>query len=288
MKSIENIGIRLSAVKVKMAEKLGAEYEGSQISGNDMVKIRSELIGIHAEALSGDPGTAIDKMKIKAKEIGVILISSGYTLESALENTKKARQAFWDFFEEEVNQERLSASALLQAASIVDQVLDASIISISECYIASFKENAAAADDAALQIKENKMLIEELSAPVVQTVLEGTLLVPFIGRIDASRMEAIQMNVLSSCSENNAEYIILDFSGQTEDVDAFTFHLLDQLVKSLKLIGTEPRFAGFSPGAARKIVEQGLVNDVKTFGSFRQAMYDLFSEKGISFAELAK
>ncbi|MBR8646150.1 hypothetical protein KEH51_26590 [[Brevibacterium] frigoritolerans] len=77
-----------------------------------------------------------------------------------------------------------SIEILLKASSIIDAILDQFIHCVSISYVNHYKEMAKMANDSLQKIKENQEVMEELSTPIVQTVLKDVLLLPLIGRID--------------------------------------------------------------------------------------------------------
>ena len=243
---------------------------------------RAGIVQIHAKALVGGKEEGMTRMKEYCLDVGRMLVEAGGSLDMAIENTSYSRGLFWSFIEEEVSNQQYPAEILLKAISIIDALLDVSIHSISVSFVNHFKETADIATNSLLQIKEQQSMIEELSTPIVQTVLQDVLLVPLIGKMDECRFLSLQNKVLVSCAETGAEAVIFDFSGMADLGDAYLVRLLDQLVQSLSLMGTEAIFVGFSPAAVMQFTGEFNMDNVGTFLNFRKAMAHLFRKRGLA------
>lgn len=283
MNELKTLGEKLLKYRYILAEHVELFQTGIYPFPEEQIREwRAGLVQIHAEALIRGKEEGAARMKEYCLDIGRLLVEAGGSLDMAIENTSYSRGLFWSFIEEEVSNQEYPAEILLKAISIIDALLDVSIHSISVSFVNHFKETAIIATNSLQQIKEQQSTIEELSTPIVQTVLEDVLLVPLIGKMDECRFTSLQNKVLVSCAETGAAAVIFDFSGMGHLGDTYLFHNLDQLVQSLSLMGTESIFVGFSPSAVRQFSGEVNMDKVGTFLNFRKAMGHLFRKRGLA------
>ncbi|MFF2854628.1 STAS domain-containing protein [Peribacillus sp. NPDC058002] len=287
MEELRMIGEKIEKFKYILVEHIELFEEEEPLYDFETSKeVRSKLIQIHADALIHGKAQAMESMKITGMEIGKRIVDMGIPLDKNIEEAQLIRNLFWSFIEEEVSNRYYSIEILLKASSIIDAILDQFIHCVSISYVNHYKEMAKMANDSLLKIKENQEVMEELSTPIVQTVLKDVLLLPLIGRIDDWRMESMQSTVLQKCADLHAEVLIMDFSGITFTKDNNMLSLLDRLVGALALMGTETIFAGFPPDVVKEIVTLDFANRVEAFLSFRQAMEHLFKQRGLAVQPL--
>ncbi len=99
--------------------------------------------------------------------------------------------------------------------------------------------------------RRNKFIIEELSGPILH-VWDRTLALPLIGIIDDSRFQIILQKLLSQCSNEDTDYVIIDFSGVKEWNSEFPTQI-QQLISTLTLMGIESMVVGIKPILARNL-----------------------------------
>ncbi|WP_017726857.1 hypothetical protein [Halalkalibacterium ligniniphilum] len=133
----------------------------------------------------------------------------------------------------------------------------------------------------ARELKETQELIEEISTPILATMVEGALLVPLIGTFDRRRFELLQKKLLQTCVDNATESLIFDFEGITANNSEEFLSKLGTLASTVTLIGAQPIFVGFPIEVVKKMVTAGLKRDVKTFRTFRQASHYLLKKQGL-------
>lgn len=97
-------------------------------------------------------------------------------------------------------------------------------------------------------IKAQKELIRELSTPVLP-VLDGVLVAPIVGRIDAPRAHQIQEALLHAIAQQRATAVIVDVTG-VPSLEASVVERLLSLVRSAALLGAECILVGVSPELA--------------------------------------
>jgi ABC-type nitrate/sulfonate/bicarbonate transport system substrate-binding protein/anti-anti-sigma regulatory factor len=104
-------------------------------------------------------------------------------------------------------------------------------------------------------IKRQAELIQELSTPILP-VLEGVLVLPIIGALDAGRGDQITKALLDAVSRAGAEVVLIDITG-VESVDRDVIDRLLAAVRAVALLGAECVVVGVSPKIAASIAATG-------------------------------
>ncbi|MGB2993828.1 MAG: STAS domain-containing protein [Paenisporosarcina sp.] len=142
------------------------------------------------------------------------------------------------------------------------------------------------------KIKYYENIINNMSAPVIPSVVPGTILIPIAGYMFKERFDMIQTKTLQySAIHRDTERAIFDFTGvAVEDVASFDYNDLAteifQLNSSLKLMGIRPIYVGFNPRFVREIVHAGIHVEIETYVSFRAALKKLLQESNQSLHSL--
>lgn len=146
------------------------------------------------------------------------------------------------------------------------------------------------------QIKELKekivayeKIIEDLSAPIIPSIVPETILVPLTGALSVGRFIHIQDKVVQRISSNSIHTVVFDFT----DIGSFSveenmgYELLsekiNELVSVLQLMGTETVFVGFSPEFAQNLILSNVsnFNQIRAFTNFRESLQYLLEIKGL-------
>lgn len=144
------------------------------------------------------------------------------------------------------------------------------------------------------QIKAYEQIIEELSAPIIPSIIPDTMLVPLMGTLTEQRFRHIQTKILEVAATERADMVLVDFTGiHLKDISQLGMqelsHQIGQLHSALCLMGIETIFVGFSPEFVRGIVLAGL--DVSRFtihATFRTALQYVMGQKGLRFEAIGK
>jgi anti-anti-sigma regulatory factor len=123
-----------------------------------------------------------------------------------------------------------------------------------------------------IEKEKNQALIDELSTPILPTIVENTLLVPLIGELSIERMERMTTKLLNECLNHSAEYVLLDFSGVTTLVDSHLGQEVQKLTSAVELMGATVLYCGFSTEMVKAMVDFDMKTDQLSFVSFRSAM----------------
>lgn len=145
--------------------------------------------------------------------------------------------------------------------------------------------------DSSQEIKELKELvvhyekvIQNMSAPIIPSIVPNTILVPIAGFIFRNRFETIRTKVLQYAADHREiSCVIFDFTGVgIEDVEKFDYNELacelSQLTDAIKLMGLRPIYVGFNPRFVREIVHAGIQVELEVFNTFRAALKKLLAE----------
>ncbi|MCP3764625.1 hypothetical protein NLX67_19985 [Domibacillus sp. A3M-37] len=129
-------------------------------------------------------------------------------------------------------------------------------------------------------IKEGKELLQEIDAPILNTIIDSVNLVPVTGRLTAERLETMQIKSLTYCSEHRTTTMIFDFTSFQYSLEPFEVVGLRNLVNALGLMGVQVFFVGIGAKMAQSIVQKQISFDVPTFQSFKQGLQHIMKQKG--------
>lgn len=133
-------------------------------------------------------------------------------------------------------------------------------------------------------VKYYEMVIRNMSAPIIPSIVPNTILIPIAGIVSTERFDLIRTKALQHAGEHReTECVIFDFTGvQSEDIQTFDFNELASeltaLNSSLKLMGLRSIYVGFNPRFVREIVHAGIHVDLEVYKTFRTALKKLLDE----------
>lgn len=138
-------------------------------------------------------------------------------------------------------------------------------------------------------IANYELVIHELSAPIIPSIMENTILVPIAGPLNPTRLESVRAKVLGYFGDHRKmNCVVFDFTGvEIKDLAQMDFSVLtseiSQLNATLKLMGIRPIYVGFNPQLVQEIVQAGVHVEIETYVNFKTALTVLFNSNGISF-----
>ena len=139
------------------------------------------------------------------------------------------------------------------------------------------------------QIIAYEKIIEDLSAPIIPSIVPETILVPLTGVLSVGRFMHIQNKIVQRISANIVHTAVIDFT----DISTLAieenmgYELLsekiNELVSVLQLMGTETVFVGFSPVFAQNLILSNVsdFNRIRAFTNFREGLRYLLDKKGM-------
>jgi len=102
-------------------------------------------------------------------------------------------------------------------------------------------------------IHTQEKLIRELETPLLP-VGRGVLVMPIVGRMDASRADRLLGALLEGISRHSARVVIIDITGMPL-VDAGVANTFVAVASAVRLLGAETLLTGVRPGVAQALVE---------------------------------
>lgn len=143
------------------------------------------------------------------------------------------------------------------------------------------------------QIVAYEKLIEDLSAPIIPSIVPDTILVPLMGALSVERFGNIQRKIVQSIAEQPVHTVIIDFTsiGALEVEEKMSYEklsgMINELVSLLKLMDAEALFVGFSPAFAQNLVlsNASTYNQIKAFVNFREGLQYLLKKKGMELIQ---
>src|SRR5919112_3475708 len=204
-----------------------------------------------------------------------ILEQEGYevsTAESGREALASAARAHFDLVLTDLRMDDMDGMALLHELqarhpNVVTVVLTgyASIESsidalrqgvydylVKPCMVEDLKRTVGRA----LEHREQRMQISELSSPVVE-IWDGVLLLPLVGTLDDQRAAQMSSALLEAVRRECAQVVLVDITGCTV-VDTYTAAHLINTVRSVRLLGAATIITGVSAHVASDLVKLGV------------------------------
>ena len=115
----------------------------------------------------------------------------------------------------------------------------------------------------ALEHREQRMRITELSSPVVE-IWDGVLLLPVVGTLDDQRAAQMSTALFEAVRAKAARVVLVDITGCTV-VDTYTAGHLINTVRSLRLLGAAAIITGVSAHVAADLVKLSVrLEDITT------------------------
>jgi anti-anti-sigma factor len=112
-------------------------------------------------------------------------------------------------------------------------------------------------------IQAQRDFVRELSTPLMP-IMDGVLVMPLIGRIDADRAQQVMETLLEGVAQHHAELAILDITG-VDFIDTQVANALIQSAQAVRLLGATVVLSGISPQIAQTLVHLGVnFNDIVT------------------------
>lgn len=139
-------------------------------------------------------------------------------------------------------------------------------------------QRAAELEQALRQLREETAAREQLSAAVRQLsvpiipIMEGILVAPLVGEIDAERAQMLQQRLLKRIVAERAQVAILDITG-VPVVDAQVGAWLIQATTAARLLGARCILVGINPEVSQALVASGIdLGDLATRATLREGL----------------
>ncbi|KIG19638.1 RsbR, positive regulator of sigma-B [Enhygromyxa salina] len=160
-----------------------------------------------------------------------------------------------------------------EAAEVSAEVTryDAQIAKLEHLQQVSSQEIEAALVHQVGRVRDQEREIEALSVPIIR-ILEGTIVLPIIGALTASRARILTERLLDEVARSQIHTPIIDVTG-VGDIDTATANHLIRMIEALRLLGAQPILTGVTPEVAQSLVSLGVdLVGYTTLRSVRQAL----------------
>ncbi|PFG06119.1 STAS domain-containing protein [Bacillus sp. es.034] len=225
---------------------------------------RMQLIEMLGQSLYEDKVESSRKVKEWTGKVGKAALENGMPLNESLKTLSGFRTAIWDIFMEQLNDDQISASLMLQVNKEINPILDEIAYQLNEVFRTQEKD----------QIALIHTVMDELSAPVVP-IAEKIAILPLIGEIDTLRASAIMETALKKSSDLQLDYLFIDISG-VAIMDTMVSHNIYQIISALKMMGVQSVLTGIRPEVAHTLGNLGITfEDLKTSSSLKKALEDI-------------
>ncbi|MCA1062944.1 STAS domain-containing protein (plasmid) [Cytobacillus spongiae] len=249
-------------------ENQGLRYsEQIKFSGMTMEEVserRNELIHTLGESLYEDRNDSLIKINEWSQKVGKAVIEHGISLNEVLKILSKYRTAIWEFFSEQIKDNKISASLMLQANNRINPLLDEITYMFNELAIKQQNDQLALIHTA----------MDELSAPIVP-IADKVAILPLIGEIDTHRASSVMETALKRSSELQLDHLFIDISG-VAIMDTMVSHNIYQIIHALKMMGVQSVLTGIRPEVAHTLGNLGITfDDLKTSATLKLALEDI-------------
>ncbi|MBW3113098.1 STAS domain-containing protein [Bacillus sp. MCCB 382] len=238
-----------------------------KLSGVKMEQItewRMQLIEMLGQSLFEDKAVSLDKVTEWTGRVGKVALEKGIPLNESLKTLSAFRTAIWDIFSEQLRDQRISASFMLQVNSEINPILDEIVYLLNEVFRTQQKDQLALIHTA----------MDELSAPIVP-IADKVAILPLIGEIDTHRASSVMETALKKSSELQLKYLFIDISG-VAIMDTMVSHNIYQIINALKMMGVQSVLTGIRPEVAHTLGNLGITfEDLKTSASLKKALEDI-------------
>lgn len=145
------------------------------------------------------------------------------------------------------------------------------------------------------ELEVYKQIIEHISVPIIPSIIPETNLIPITGRLTPERLDMIVSAITASPYNKDVTTVIVDFTGVTkehmQDLNVGIFgSYIQKLTNTLRLMGIQTLFTGFSPVIARELIhlEDALLEKLNTFLNFSHALKYLMKQKKLTLQEIGE
>lgn len=121
-------------------------------------------------------------------------------------------------------------------------------------------------------------VIHDLETPVIP-LMDGVLVAPLVGSIDAQRAERLLITVLDAVSHTHAHTLLVDLTG-VPLIDTAVTQQLHNLAIGVRLLGAAVIVTGISPAIAQSMVHLGVDFDtITTMGRLEDGVQHIVSQR---------
>lgn len=134
------------------------------------------------------------------------------------------------------------------------------------------------------EIAYYKSIVSEITVPIIETLLDNTLLLPLNGHLFFDRLHKMSLKVYEYLkSKPSIKIILIDFTGITpthlQFIDAVELtQSLQNFNRTLKTLGIRTIYTGFHPEVVLALIRSGFSEHLETYSSYKIATHKLSNE----------
>jgi rsbT co-antagonist protein RsbR len=129
-------------------------------------------------------------------------------------------------------------------------------------------------------IRSQESELRETATPITE-IWDGVLTLPIIGTLDSSRTMLIMESLLGHISKEHIKVVVMDLTG-VSSIDSQVSHHLIQMVRAIKLMGSEAILTGIRPEIARALTTLNIdLADICTRGNLSDGLKEAFRRLGV-------
>ncbi|HLM58589.1 MAG TPA: response regulator [Pyrinomonadaceae bacterium] len=213
----ENVRITTAAILEQEGYEVDMAADGTEAL-QKVVRVRPDLVLTDLRMEDMDGITLLHELQTKHPNIVTIVLTGYASIESSID---ALRQGVYDYL-------------------------------VKPCVVDDLKRTVRRA----LEHREQRMRISELSSPVVE-IWDGVLLLPVVGTLDDQRASQMSTALLQAVRDRAARVVLIDITGCTV-VDTYTAAHLINTVRSVRLLGAAAIITGVSAHVAADLVKLGV------------------------------
>ena len=213
----ENVRITTAAILEQEGYEVEMAADGTEAL-QKVARVRPDLVLTDLRMEDMDGITLLHELQTKHPNIVTIVLTGYASIESSID---ALRQGVYDYL-------------------------------VKPCVVDDLKRTVRRA----LEHREQRMRISELSSPVVE-IWDGVLLLPVVGTLDDQRASQMSTALLEAVRGRSARVVLIDITGCTV-VDTYTAAHLINTVRSVRLLGAAAIITGVSAHVAADLVKLGV------------------------------
>ncbi len=129
-------------------------------------------------------------------------------------------------------------------------------------------------------IRSQQSILREAATPITE-IWDGVLTLPIIGTLDSNRTMLIMDSLLNHIARQHTKVVVMDMTG-VSSIDSQVSHYIVQMVRAIKLMGSDAVLTGIRPEIARALTMLNIdLEDICTRGSLSDGLKEAFRRLGI-------
>lgn len=133
-------------------------------------------------------------------------------------------------------------------------------------------------------------IINEMTVPLLDSVIPDVLLMPLNGHLFNERINAINDLLFSYLEKNrHIKILVIDFTGiAPSNIKYITGTDLSEAIKksnsTMKLLGIRSIYTGMHPDVVFELIKSGFAEELETYLTYKDAITKIAAEKNLFYA----